>query len=168
MVVATALIKPEFDNMTEKRALFFSKQNLFRSQRDAVAQVQQLIQAFQGFARLQETVSLAMPRDEQTTQILNQLDAIARTAGVTITSFGSSPKAFETSRQPLARRLGTLEVSVVVEGTYENIEQFLQFVETNVRVFSVQRLIFSPRGGVEIGTPSSYRISLTVDTYFQD
>ncbi len=167
IVVATGMIKPELDRMMEKRALFLSKQALFNNQKEAVEQVQELIQAFQGFAKLQETVSLAMPRDEQTTQILNQLDAIARTAGVTMSSFDVNPKAFETSKQPLARRLGTVEIGMSVEGGYEQMKQFLQFLETNVRIFSVQRLIFSQAGGFGAST-ESYRFSLTVDSYFQD
>ena len=166
IVVATALIRPALSTVTEKRVLLVSKQNLFESQRSAVDQVQRLVQEFQGFAKVQETVNLAVPRSEETTRILNQLDSIARTAGVTFSSFNSSPKAFETSRQPLARRLGTLELSVVVSGSYEQIKQFLKFIETNVRVFNVQRFIFSPAG--ERTGSSTYRITLKIDTYFQD
>lgn len=166
IAVSTSLIRPEFSNVAEKRSLLFSKENLFDNQSRAVNQVRSLISEFQGFARAEETVSLAMPQRENTTQILNQLDAIARTSGVLITSLNISPKAFESARRPLVRRLGTIEITMTVEGSYDSVKNFMNFIETNVRVFNVNKMIVSSVQREGLGLIN--RLNLTVETYFQE
>ena len=121
------------------------------------------IEQFQEFSRIQEAVGLAMPLNENTTQMLNQLDAIARTSGVKMVSFESAPTAFEESARPLTLRLGSLEINMNVTGNYENLKEFLRFLETNVRVFNVQRYVFSPES--ESG---KYQLFMKVETYFQE
>ena len=166
VVVVSAIIRPELDKAVEKRATLFSKKNLFENQREVVGQVQQLNQEFQEFARLQETVSLAMPVSENTTQILSQFDAIARTSGAKITSFNINPQPFRASKQPLTRRLGVLEVRVTAEGNYDSVKNFIRFLETNVRVFSVERLIMASVLSGEKGR--TFQIDLTGEAYFQE
>lgn len=162
--VATTLIRPEFENAMKKRAKLFAKENLFENQKNAVAQVQQLIQEFQEFSQLQETVSLAVPLSVETTQLLNQLEAIATASGVEIRTFETLPQeAFEPSSQPLVRRLGSMKINMVVDGPYEGIKNFMKFLETNVRIFNIQNMVAVSKQNGEF-----IELTLTVETYFQE
>lgn len=161
--VATTFIRPEFENAMKKRAKLFAKENLFENQKNAVAQVQQLIQEFQEFSQLQETVSLAVPLSAETTQLLNQLEAIATASGVEIRTFETLPQAFEPSSQPLVRRLGSMEINMVVDGPYEGIKNFMKFLETNVRIFNIQNMVAVSKQNGEF-----IELTLTVETYFQE
>ncbi|OGG37701.1 hypothetical protein A2110_01685 [Candidatus Jorgensenbacteria bacterium GWA1_54_12] len=169
LAVVTSLIVPEFKRVSDRRALLFSRQLTLQNQMQAVDDVQRLIQEFQGFERVRTTVSLAMPRSMDATLILWQLQAVADASGASIRSFDAAQQAFETSRAPLARRLGTLQITTVVVGTYEELEQFLRHLETNVRVFGVREFDFGPVGlTAEEGGGAAFQMSVTFDAYFQE
>jgi len=165
LVVYASFIKPELAKIGEKRALVVSKETLFENESNAVNQVQDLIGRFQSIASLQETVSLALPQEENVTGILNQVQSIANLSGVTLTSFSVRPLAFEASKQSLVKRLGSLEIVVSVTGNYANLKKFLKSFETNVRISNVISFRFFPTGN-----PSNdgYNLNLTVETFYQE
>ncbi len=165
LVVYTALIRPELSEVAQKRALLVSKQTLFTNQKNAVSQVQALIGRFQSLAKLQETVSLALPQQENVTQVLNQIQSIANLSKVELGTFSIRPLAFEAAKQPLIRRLGSLEISLTLTGPYENLKQFLKSLETNVRVINVRELHLVPAPTPQI---ENFSLTLTVETFYQE
>jgi Tfp pilus assembly protein PilO len=166
IVVITSLVKPEFDKVMQKRSEFYSKEQVFQTQAQAVEEVNQLIQGIDGFNKLQATVSLAMPLSPEIPNILNQLDAIARTSNVTLSFFERDPKPFEEGDNSLVKRLGVLGISLMVEGDYQNLKDFLAFMETNVRVFNVNN--YSIRRVSESGGAATYEMEIEADTYYQE
>ncbi len=166
LVIYAGFIRPELADINEKRALVVSKENLFESESGAVGEVQNLISKFQSVAALQETVSLALPQEENVTGILNQIQSIANLSNAKLTSFSAKPFAFEATKQALVRRLGSLEIAVSVEGSYESLKQFLKSLETNVRISNVRSFQFLPVGGVP--TADSYKLNLSVETFYQE
>lgn len=168
LLVYGSFIRPEMTEVNKKRALAISKETLFNNQRAAVEQVQDLISQFQSIAKLQETVSLALPLEENVTQALNQLQSIARLSRVTVRSFSIRPLAFEKSKQPLVKRLGALELDVSIEGSYEGIKSFLRSLETNVRVANAKTFHLVPLAGGELGPSDGYNITLTVEIFYQE
>ena len=169
LAVVTSLIAPEFGRVSDRRALLFSRQLTLDNQTRAVDDVQKLIEEFQGFERVRETVSLAMPRNMDATLVLWQLGAIADASGASLRSFDSAQKAFETSLAPLARRLGAAEINATVTGTYGELKQFMRNLETNVRVFGVGEFDFGPVGlTAEEGGGSAFQLSVAFDAYFQE
>jgi Tfp pilus assembly protein PilO len=165
LVVYASFIKPELAKIEEKRAVVLSKENLFESESNAVGQVQDLIGRFQSIASLQETVSLALPTEENVTGILNQVQSIANLSDVALTSFSVRPLAYEATKQSLVKRLGSLEVVISVTGTYAELKQFLKSLETNVRVSNVVSFRFFPAGNP---INDSYNLNLTVETFYQE
>ncbi len=166
LVVYSNFIRPELVKIEKQRALVISKETLFLNQQTAVEQVQKLINQFQGIAQLQEVVSLAMPREENVTAILNQLQAIAKNAQVTVVSFSVSPLPFEPTKQPLAKRLGTLELNLILQGPYDAIKNFLRFLETNVRVVNIENFRISPASSS--GSSDSYILTIKAEAYYQE
>ncbi len=165
LVVYASLIKPELAKIDEKRALVVSKESLFASESSAVNQVQDLIGQFQSIVALQETVSLALPQEENVTGILNQIQSIASLSNVSLNSFSVRPLAFKPTKQPLVRRLGSLEIVFAVTGGYENLKQFLKSLETNVRISNITSFRFFPMVNPLI---SGYSLNLTVETFYQE
>ncbi|MBI4034267.1 MAG: type 4a pilus biogenesis protein PilO [Candidatus Brennerbacteria bacterium] len=165
LVVYSSFIRPEVSALTEKRALVVSKENLFQNQENAVAQVRELIGQFESLATLQGTVSLALPPEENVTGILNQIQSIANLSNVSLGSFSIKPLAFEATKQPLVRRLGTLELSLIARGSYTNLKQFLNSLETNVRIVNVESFRVVPAGDP---AADDYNFNLTVVTFYQE
>lgn len=169
LVIYTNFIKPEMKNIDERRSIVVSKENLFSNQFAAVQQVQKLIGEFQDIAGLQDSVSLAIPFRENTTQILNQVRVIAANNQTAIDSFSIKPLAFSPSRQPLAKRLGTLDVNLSLKGTYESLKGFLKFLETNARIANIAKVHLAPFGSSISGTVQDiYSMSLGVEMYYQE
>lgn len=166
IVVSTTLIKPEFDRVMEKRALLFSKQSLLQNQQNAVSQVQELINTFQNFDTLQSTVSLALPTEENNTLMLNQITAISRNAGVSIESYETFSNSFEDAEESLTQRLGSTETSIIVTGEYSDVKNFVNLLETNVRIFNVKEINLSPV--FEEGVGRIVEGEITFNSYFQD
>ncbi len=166
ILVYINLIRPELSAIEKKRSLVVSKETLFNNQVKAVDEVQKLISEFQSTARLQETVSLAMPLHENVTEALNQLQAIARNSQTNITSFSLTPLALEPGRQPLAKRLGTLELAIAVQGSYEGLKNFVKSLETNVRVTNINNFRIAPINLVS--TQDFYVLNLKAEMYHQE
>jgi len=167
MIVYGGLIRPELKIVSEKRGEVVSKETLLNNQKTAVSEVQKLIAQFQSIARLQENVSLAIPVGEATTEALNQWQSIVKLSGVSVRSFSLKPIALQPSKQPLAKRLGILEMNTAVEGSYEAIKNFLRFLETNVRVANTRSFsVTSVIGAGALG--ERYSLSLTVEMYYQE
>jgi Tfp pilus assembly protein PilO len=164
LVVYASFLKPALDKVLEQRSVIVSKTMLFNNQRSAVSQVQKLVSQFQSIAKLQEAVSLAMPMSENTTDALNQIQAITRSAQVNLKSISIAAGSFEPSRQPLVKRLGSLSVNATVEGGYENIKKFLAALETNVRVANIRTFSLA----LVPGPAELYSLNLTVDIYYQE
>ena len=147
LVVYLNFIRPEVEEISELRALVASKGNLLENQEQAVTDVQDLITQFKNIATLQETAGLAMPGNPETIGALRQIEAIARTSGATLTSLGFKVIAPRSSAaESFIKKLGIVEVNMSAEGNYEALKQFLQFLETSVRVANIKEFTFRPAG----------------------
>ncbi len=165
--VITSLVKPEFERVMKKRSEVYSKEQIFANRSKAVEKVDSLIKDTEGFDKLRNTISLAIPLEMKVPNILSQLDAIARTSNVSITSFDTNPQAFIEGKGQLTKRLGVIEVSLVAHGDYSDLKDFLRFLETNVRVFNVQSYEFISKRIEKTGN-MSYNLSVQFDAYYQE
>jgi len=167
VVVYANLIQPAAVEVGAQRQLVFSKSAMFASQYTAVDRVRELIIKFQGTAKLQDTMDLVMPLTAQTTELLNQIQAIARSSQVSLESFSLSFLPFESGRSSLVRRLGVLQVGLSVSGSYASVQSFFRALERNVRLLSMERLDIRVVGGVR-DVPSDIFIGdATVRAYYQ-
>ena len=167
LFVYVNFITPELTEVQKQRAVVVAKENLFNGQKAAVEEVQKVLSEFQSVAQLQQTISLALPLAENTTQVLNQLQAIALNSQTNISSLDIEPIAFTASKEPIIRRLGGLGLGITVSGSYEAVKNFLRFLETNVRLMNVKNLEVRP--GAAQGRPQDfYSLILKAETYYQE
>lgn len=164
LVVYTSLIRGELSVIGDEQAAVTAKQNSLSVQEQAVQKVQALIKQFEG-VKNQDAIALAMPNGESTVDALREIQAVALQSGVVITAIdfkSSVPRA--AAAQPLIKKLGTLEINLKVNGTYESARRFVQLLESGVRVANVKSFEFqpSPQAGISIGT-----LELVIDMYYQ-
>lgn len=134
MVLYTNAIKPAYKNIQQLRASFIAKTNLFNEQKEIISRVKNLLNQYQSAARLQETISLALPPDEAVAPLFQQVFAISQASGIKIQSFGLTAEAIKSNG------LGILKLNLGLRGTYEALKAFLQAIETNIRVMDVNTL----------------------------
>lgn len=164
LVVYLNLVRGATADVNARRAVLSSKTALLESQRQVVTQVQNLIAEFQNVRRLEETVSLAMPVGEQAIRAFRQLEAVARSSGVVLSALDFRASAPAARSASFVKRLGTLEVKVRADGSYESLKQFLRLLETGVRVSNVTELKYQP--GTMPNAPDT--LNLVVEMYYQE
>lgn len=134
LVIYANLIRPEYKETQKLRGSLIAKTNLFDEQKQIISQVQNLLAQYQGAAKLQEVVSLALPLDESVSTLFQQIFTISQFNRVAIQSFALRTLAI----QPTG--LGTVQMELKLSGSYESVKAFLQMLETNVRVMDVSQL----------------------------
>ena len=149
-VLYTSAIKPAYRNIQQLRASLIAKTNLFNEQKEIISRVKALLNQYQSAARLQETISLALPPDEAVAPLFQQVFAISQASGIKIQSFGLTAEAIKPDG------LGTLKLNLGLQGSYESLKSFLQSIETNIRVMDVTQL----------GTQKDLH-SVSLTTYYQ-
>lgn len=167
LVVYGSLIQPELDEINGLRSLVTSKQTLYESQENAVNQVKSLLDQLQNVNELQETISLAVPRDENVTRILHQVQAIANNSRVSMESFTTKAESYEPSVDPVVKRLGRVQVELIIRGTYEGIKSFIRGTETNVRIATMEEINVNGEGAT-VGKENMYTVGITYSVYHQE
>ena len=104
-IVYSSFVLPELDSIGKNRGVAASKARALESHTLAVSKVQELIAELRGIEQLRETVARVLPGDPSVTEVLNQLQTIARKDGVELTSFSVARRPFEDFNDSLVRRL---------------------------------------------------------------
>ena len=165
VVVHVLFVRPVYDEVVELRSSLKAKDNFYQEQGQAITRVNDLIAQYQGAGQLQQTVSMSFPVSEDLSSIFNQLRTLAEINGLSIKIFGVKPLALQPlSERSLVKNVGTLQLSLKVLGPYESFKNFLQGVETNIRIMDTQQITIEQAG--ESGS-NFYSYTLSIDTYYQ-
>jgi Tfp pilus assembly protein PilO len=166
------LIRPELATVNELRARVQSGSNLLATQQQVVEQVQNLIAQFQNVEQVRDSVSLAVPTGEQNVSALRQIEAIANVTGVALSSIDfktglaktTSKKNASSTADTLIKRLGTLKITMNVNGGYDSLKLFLSNLETSMRLTNVQGFKYAPA----IGGSVSDQLTVEAEMYYQE
>lgn len=159
-------IRPVYDEVIGLRGALDSKDRFLREQNLAFSKVNDLIVQYQSASQLQDAISLSFPLKEDLASIFNQLRVLAAVNGLTLEIFGVKPLAFqELMAAPLIKRVGHLQLSLRVVGSYDGFKNFLKNIETNIRVMDVQNIAVERIGGL---AANFFGYNLIIDTYYQE
>lgn len=169
VVIYALFIRPEYDNVQRLRSEVASRAQAVEQQKDVVKQIQRLLQEYQGVARLQETLSLALPQESGVAEALNQLNGAAQIGGLAIQSAGVQSLAIRPSSASIksAKGIGTLRFNAKISGDYDQIKRFLQMLETNIRLMDVKSLKIESGVDPTQKSVQKYLYNITVDVYYQ-
>ena len=169
VVIYALFIRPEYDNVQRLRSEVASRAQAVEQQKDVVKQIQRLLQEYQGVARLQETLSLALPQESGVAEALNQLNGAAQIGGLAIQSAGVQSLAIRPSSASIksAKGIGTLRFNAKISGDYDQIKRFLQMLETNIRLMDVKSLKIESGVDPTQKSVQKYLYNITVDAYYQ-
>lgn len=165
-------IRPEYAAINNLRGELTSKAELLGQQKSSITQVQKLIAQYQGVVKLGESLSLALPEGEAVSSLMAQINAISQASGLTVQSVGVSylPMKPSAVKLSLARGVGSLKLDLKLLGSYASLKNFLQSLETNIRIMDLKSLKIDP---VQSGTQSKattqdlFTYTMSVETYYQ-
>ncbi len=158
-------VKPAYDEVQGLRATKASQAQYYTDQSQAVASINDLLARQQNKKTLRDDISLRLPLKESVADIISQLQAISQETGILIQSVGLEYLPVTKNQSAsFVKGLGTLRLNVRLFGAYEPFKQFLDGLETNIRIMDVASLKASQAGkaGQDVQT-----YNLTVDTYYQ-
>ena len=164
-VAYASLLAPEYRAVNALRCELATKTEFLEKEELIVEQVQSLLSQYQGVQALEQTISLALPRDEGTAQLVNQMLTIARNAGITVESFSLAPGSLKINVKPgaksVAPKIAAVNIMIDAAGTYEAFKVFLQAIETNIRVMDMGNVKIIPKGdglGYQLQATAYYQL----------
>jgi len=178
-VVFAMLIKPSYEETQKLRADVLSRQNFIQNQKSLTEQFKKLVSQYDSQEKAQENISLILPQNPAIGEALTQINGLLDLNHLNVLSFNinrpllqsySSSNTNSTSTQVI-KPLGTIDINFKVVGNYSDFKNFLNQLETNIRIFNVKTLNISPviiasgdKNQIQNKT-LSYDISIT--TYYQ-
>lgn len=171
-VIFFSFVRPSYSDAQLVRAEVISRQTFLEQQSKAIEQVQALIEKYRADQATQETVSKVLPSTPDVGGALYQLTAIAQTYQIAIQSTSAqtpqlsiATPAKASSTVGAVRPLGVATFQVKFTTTYDNLKNFIDKLESNVRLMDITAV------SVVQSTPGARADSLTVDlsvaTYYQ-
>lgn len=164
VVIYTNFILPQMKEVQDKRASVDTKETLFEDQKGKVEKVKNLITQSQGMGAIRDMVSLAIPENPQVTELIYQIDAIVNVSQVAITDFSIEPLILAKEKDPLVKQIGKIRVQMKLVGSYGSIKNFVQSIENNIRIASVETMDMQP---VTSTGQSLQSLSMKAEFYYQ-
>lgn len=170
-VIFFQFIRPAYIEAQGVRAEVIARENLLDQQSAAIAEVRQLIEKYRADAAVQETVSQVIPGKPEVGGALYQLTAIASQYNISLQS--TTANAPQLSLANNARRasstvgavrpLGVATFQVRFAASYNDLQEFLDRLENNVRIMDVTAIAITQTAGGN----GQLSVDLTVATYYQ-
>jgi Tfp pilus assembly protein PilO len=165
-----SLLKPEYESINQLRGQLVAKQDFFNQQKQILDNIRDVLTKYQGVAALQDTVSLALPNEQQIPALFAQTSAIARATGITLNSMSLTARPPRDNQPTLGSaqefpviRIGTIKVDLNLSGSYEAFKNFMRTIETNIRIMDVEQFDIAPSK-----TREADQFSVTLNTYYQE
>lgn len=166
LVIYATFIRPEYQSVLNLRGELISKTNLFEKQQNVMTNMQNLIAQYRGAEKLSDSLSLALPEEENVSSIMSQINALSQFSGLTVqlVSISYLPVKLPAGKSFLRQGLGAFRLDFRLIGSYAGLKKFLPALETNIRVMDVKALKLE---SVSKTDSDLFTYLLTVDTYYQ-
>lgn len=176
LVLYANFIRAAYGEAQGKRREQLSREAFLEGQRQAIGKVQNLISSLQGgkISQLRDTISLALPLEQDAAGVIGQINGLIRNNEVELQSITFSPPRAEGKRavitgtespEALIKAVGSMQFTLKFTGSYADFKNFLEDLETNIRIIEVRNLGIAPSGRV---SDNIYSYDLTVVSYYQN
>ncbi|MCL5006631.1 MAG: type 4a pilus biogenesis protein PilO [Patescibacteria group bacterium] len=169
---SSALV-PAFNSVQELRGSLVGYQAEEQQLNSINSNLNALSSQYQNISQLQSTVSAILPNQEEIPTIINQLQGLAASSGVNLSSisFRYLPISYK-PQGSIVKGIGTIAVSMQGSGNYENFKNFLNALGSNIRIFDLVTLsasVATPSGTAPKAQPLGpvVNYSIVLNTYYQ-
>ena len=164
--VYSSLLQPAFADVQQLKGERQARASLADQYEKAAVEVKRLIAEYQNSVELEEAFSETLPKSNpDMPAILNQLNGIANLSGLVMESVSFQLRPIKRTGSQIVNGLGTVRTTLRLSGSYEDLKEYIDLLEHNVRVMDVGALKIE--GGATPGR-SSYNYNLVVDIYYQE
>lgn len=187
LVVYFEFIVPAYTNLEAIKGQEESEATLYANETQIVNQGKSLLAAYQSDASSSQSVAMALPVGQDVSGALAQIYGIAANTGITIQQTGISVQAVQAitpqgtaagsqianaaAAGSVIKPTGTVSFQIGGSGSYESFKNFLQGLETNIRIFDVTAVSLQPDAILATKTQAAnqdmFTYTMTVVTYYQ-
>lgn len=138
------LLVPEWRNINTEKEERKKSENSLEEWNTYLANINDLSARYEQSASDLEKLSLTIPSDSQMPELLIQLGEIIKRNGLIATKINFAAKG-ETPAEQLKSpsKIKTIEIELMMEGTYPNFKKFLNDMEKGVRLTDVSSVSFA-------------------------
>jgi Tfp pilus assembly protein PilO len=178
-IIFIYFIKPVYEETQNLRAEALQKENQLNKQKVLIREFQNLVEKYGNQKDVQQVFSLILPTNLAIGDALTQINGLLSYNNMLGMSFNVSRPVIQNlySATPSANFLkpvGTFDITFKFSGSYEDFKNFLNQLETNIRIFDIKNLSISPlsinlQSLPKTSTSTAQRLSydITVTTYYQ-
>ncbi|MCR4328083.1 MAG: hypothetical protein NUV53_01030 [Patescibacteria group bacterium] len=172
-------IQPAYGEVQKLKSEVTTREEFVASQQEAVRKVQGLISAYNTQGELRGVINLTLPFEQDVAGALTQLAGLIQDSTLGGKSFtistpdenGGAPirdsKGNESKDLVSLHDLGRVVFVTRFSGSYDNIKNFFEKLELNVRVFDIIALSIAPVASEKQTKQDIYEVDLQVMTYYQ-
>ena len=180
-------IQPAYQNVQGVKARFLSEEAFLRGEADVIEQVKKLISSYQGEDQIRAAVSEALPVKEDVAGTITQVSGLAEQSALNIISIGVSgvaPQTKKTSsggvsgapapkasfRNSIQKPIGSVSFEMKLSGGYENLKNFISYLETNLLIFDVESISVKSlpaSSNAKVATDDLFEFEVLATTYYQ-
>lgn len=140
-VFIPSVIGPAVEDINEKRSELRSKETFLQDRTEVVDAVDRLLtQLVDDLSDLQMSIDMAIPTEEDLKNIINQLDGMLARSNSNLDSARVSEARSADLVSPQTQGLGFMDMEIDLSGSYPDIKEFVNLLETNLRLFEVVEL----------------------------
>ena len=165
IIVYSSFLRPAYEEINGMRGDLSSKTEFLENQKKIVDEVKGLLEEYQTLAGPRQTVSLVLPTVEEYPSAVNQMSSLARASGLVLGSVATTKLPFEqsTTQQTGEPAVSVLQLVINLNGPYQAFKNFINSVESNIRLFDIVSFeIGSSQGGGD-----NYPYNMVVNAYYQ-
>lgn len=178
-------VQSAYDDSQTKKGQYQAERSFLDGEKDTIKNVQDLITKYQNQESTQRGVNLALPTITDLSGAIAQITGMAAQSALLLQKISitnsSIPRRNPTSDQAsttasfasaLQKPIGTILLHMQLSGGYANLKQFINFLETNIRIFDVTQITIGENvksanvGGVKT-IDDNFNYDIIATTYYQ-
>jgi len=165
VVSYTNLVLPAYNQVQSLRSEQEGIKATIAQDQQAVTTVKALVGQYQTLSQLSDNISQILPIEDDVPGAVYQLQGLASSRNLVVQSLALQYLPIHpVVSDSLAQPVGTLQISVILNGSYSDFKLFLGDLESNIRLMDVSSVHISG-GGITNNNKLTY--SMVVDAYYQ-
>ncbi len=163
IIIYSNFIKPTYDGIKMKQGELAKKESVIKEQKEIFGKFQKIFSTYQNYGDVSKNISLALPLNPNVSEEVFQLSSLALLNKLDFQSIDTKELAITPSASQLIKSKGTLRSNIKLTGGYESFKAYLDNLETNIRILSINSLRVEKMTNVS----DLFNYNLEVDVYYQ-
>ena len=163
LVMYVKFIQPTYKDIDLLRGQLDSKKRENGDYKNVIDRLGPVFDSFQSATQLQEIFSSVLPTNPMVPQAVAQLNGLANASLMGISSISVNELAAASQKTVLLKGTGIIDLNLTMtSNSYDGIKQFLENIQSNIRVFNVKRINIGKKE-----TSGAFNVTLDVYAYYQ-